>query len=653
MDETQKGDSVAGGRIPLVTEIMAYLGGILAVAGVGVLIGMFWEQLGVFGQVGLTAATAAACLAGGVLIGRIDDPGAHRLQEFLLFIGVAVTGVTIGIAAFHIADSLIETPNPAFNMDPKPGANEWAMLFGFLGAAVVGSVVYWRYRFVLQQIAVAIGVFVFPMFAIQLAVQDFRVSDWSNSILWVALGIAWGAAGLRRLLAPGESTALSISGAGILMGLFALASYSPNYGPEQQPTWPTWLALGGAVLLLLAGVALKKIIFTGFGSVGAMVFVTMLLAERFQDSLILPLAFIMLGVVLMAVAAYVAVRRQRKLAAATPEVAPEPIGPAGLAKSPKPPKPPRLVPVVSEILGYIGGAFALGGGLALITAFADEIGAFGQIAVCAIAAIAGLVGGFMIGRIDDKGAKRLEQFLLAVGVAGAGAAAGLGAYRLVLSGVLGAGGILAVSTAGDWGFFVGSAVAAVVGGVVWWFRRTWLQELAFGISVALACVTVLGDTADRGTRLGRRGGRAGARRGVGRAGVSRRDRARQRGARARVARRDRGIPGDGRYGAKLPLRLGALGGSCRLARLAWTGPADQEVRRGGYRCAGPVAVPAGHTGRGLPQLHSRPDRGHDLGSAVHRRRRGLCDTRAAQEGRSGAGGTLRRVSAIPGPAAPA
>ncbi len=104
MDEAQQEDSVAGARIPLVTEIMAYLGGILAVAGVGVLIGMFWEQLGVFGQVGLTAATAAACLTGGVLIGRIDDPGAHRLQEFLLFIGVAVTGAAIGIAAFHVAD---------------------------------------------------------------------------------------------------------------------------------------------------------------------------------------------------------------------------------------------------------------------------------------------------------------------------------------------------------------------------------------------------------------------------------------------------------------------------------------------------------------------------------------------------------------------
>ncbi len=162
VSETHEATQAPGARIPLVTEIMSYLGGILAVVGVGVLIGMFWEQLGVFGQVGLTAATAAACLVGGVLIGRIEDKGAHRIQEFLLFVGVAVAGVTIGIAGFHIADAIIAEPGPR-TPSTRPGPSEWAMLCGFLGTAIVGSVVYWRYRFVLQQIAVAIGVFFAPV----------------------------------------------------------------------------------------------------------------------------------------------------------------------------------------------------------------------------------------------------------------------------------------------------------------------------------------------------------------------------------------------------------------------------------------------------------------------------------------------------------
>ena len=312
------------------------------------------------------------------------------------------------------------------------------------------------------------------------------------------------------MLAPGETTALAISGGGILFGLFSLAMYNPNFKPgfadaaTGRPMWPMWLALGGAVLLLLAGVALKKIVLTGFGSVGVMIFIPLILAEQFKASIVVPVAIIMLGVVLMAIAAFVAMRRQRQLAAAPTEVAPEPAAPLAAAEAATPPKSPRRVPVVSEILGYAGGAFALGGGIALITVFADEIGMYGQIAVCAVAAVAGLVGGFMIGRIDDRGAKRLEEFLLFVGVAGVGAMKGLAAYRIVDAGLLGSSGILAPSTAVDWGLFIGATAAAIVGGIVWWFRRTWIQELAFGVSVAAGARDISRDTAGRGARLGRR-----------------------------------------------------------------------------------------------------------------------------------------------------
>ena len=140
----------------------------------------------------------------------------------------------------------------------------------------------------------------------------------------------------------------------------------------------------------------------------------------------------------------------------------------------------------------MGGAFALGGGIALIVAFADVIGIFGQIAVCAVAAIAGLVGGFAVGRIDDRGAQRLEQFLLFVGVAGVGAMTGLAVYHLVATGMLDSWGRLFVaSTATDWALFLGATAAAIVGGIVWWFRRTWLQELAYGVPVAMALLTSL------------------------------------------------------------------------------------------------------------------------------------------------------------------
>ena len=206
----------------------------------------------------------------------------------------------------------------------------------------------------------------------------------------------------------------------------------------------------------------------------------------------------------------------------------------------------------------------------------------------------------MIGRIDDKGAKRLEQFLLAVGVAASGAAAGLGAYRLVLSGVLGAGGILAVSTAGDWGFFVGSAVAAVVGGVVWWFRRTWLQELAFGISVALACVTVLAIPQTEGPdwvvgavvlALGVVWGALGYR-GV----IEPVNAALALGSLGVIA----GFLAMAGMGPQAPYVWALWSGLAAALGLLGLGLVTKRYVGGGYRRARTVAVPAGHSERGLP-----------------------------------------------------
>ena len=271
VDETQTVGPESAVRIPLVTEIMSYLGGILAVAGVAVLVGMFWDTLGIVGQVGLTGVTAVACLAGGIFIGRIQDKGAHRLQEFLLLAGVLVSGACIGIVGFHIADALIEIPAPEFNMEYIPGAGEWGVFAGFLGIAVVGAVVYWRYRFLLQQLAFALGVFVAPTLAIPLFVRP-TVDEWANAVIWVTLGVVWAVAGMRRKLPPGETTALTVSGAGILFGLFAFSFFNPGH-QEVRVLWPLWVCAWRCRTPPCCRVALKKIVLTGFGAAGVMIFI--------------------------------------------------------------------------------------------------------------------------------------------------------------------------------------------------------------------------------------------------------------------------------------------------------------------------------------------------------------------------------------------
>jgi hypothetical protein len=473
-----------GGRVPLATEILGYLGGAFAAAAAVALIGTFWDALGAVGQLGLSGLVAAACLLGGVVFGRIEDRAARRLQQFLLFLGVAAIGGFAGIAAWHVADPLLKVP--ADNPDMLLGPGEWALFVAFLAIAIVGGIVYWRYRFAGPQIVVGIGAGMTVVAGVTVAYGRVDAPSWMVAAPLVALGVAWGALGLRGLLPPRESTALSVSGATTFFGLYLLATWSDESAARGAIAhWPLYTALAGALLLLVAGIALKRIVTIGFGAAGAVVFVPMLLGEVFSSSIAVPVSILLLGVLLILAGVGVAVRPRR------PEKAPVDEAVAGQPAEAASPAPVRRVPVATEILGYIGGAFCMGAGIALVVGYAEQIGVWGQIALCAVAAAAGLAGGLAIGRIQDKGAKRLEQFLLAVGATGAGAMVGLGVFRLVDSGAIAATGVLGRGNAGDWAWFLGAAVSAVVGGVAWWFRRTWMQQIVFGVSVALACVTVL------------------------------------------------------------------------------------------------------------------------------------------------------------------
>jgi hypothetical protein len=485
MERTDVEEHGPGGRVPLATEILSYLGGAFAAAAVLALMGMFWDTLGAVGQLGLTGLVAVACLVGGMVIGRIDDRAARRLQQFLLFLGVAAIGGFAGIAAWHVADPLLAVPpdNPAGLLGPQ----EWASFFAFLTVAVVGGTVYWRYRFAGPQIAFGIGAAMTALTAVMLSYGHLDVPGWRIAIALLAVGLAWGAAGLRGMLPPGEKTALSVSGTMLLFGLFILATYSDEFTSSgAYAHWPLYTALAGALLLLGAGVALKRLVTIGVGAAGVVLFVPMLLGEVFASSITVPASILLLGVLLIIAGVGVAVIRRR------PGKRPESEAAVQEAEAVAPPAPARKVPVVSEILGYIGGAFAMGAGIALIVGYADQIGIWGQITLCGVAAIVGLAGGFAIGRIEDKGAKRLEQFLLAVGATGSGAMVGLGVFRLVDAGVFGATGITGRGNAGDWAWFLGATTAAIVGGVAWRFRRTWMQQIVFGVAVALASVTVLG-----------------------------------------------------------------------------------------------------------------------------------------------------------------
>ena len=150
------------------------------------------------------------------------------------------------------------------------------------------------------------------------------------------------------------------------------------------------------------------------------------------------------------------------------------------------------IPAVAEALGYVGGALALSAVIALVVTFWTEIGVYGRVGIAAALAVAGLAGGFAMSRVKDPAGRRLSQFLMFVGVAGVGAAAGFAVQEYVINAISPPMRVdSAADKAAEWAWFAAAAAVALSGGIVWWFQRTWLQHLAFGVGVAASSLLVL------------------------------------------------------------------------------------------------------------------------------------------------------------------
>lgn len=152
----------------------------------------------------------------------------------------------------------------------------------------------------------------------------------------------------------------------------------------------------------------------------------------------------------------------------------------------------RRIPPIAEAFGYIGVALAFAALATLVAMFWEDLGVWGRTGVSAVVAIAGLAGGLLLERLEKPAARRLSQFLLAIGVAGVGCAVGFIAQHIAIVQI---GPPMRVSlareTASEWAWFLGMFAAAIAGGLVWWKRHAWLQHLVFGGAVGLSTLLVL------------------------------------------------------------------------------------------------------------------------------------------------------------------
>ncbi len=169
-------------RIPVVSEALGYLGGILATVGLVLIVSRYWPDLAFGGRLALSGTTAAALLGAGFAVHEEADPAFARLRWALWLAGAAAAGLTAGVAA-----------------DGLDVASTEGIVLAVSSTVTVVSGALWRGQDrVIQQATALVGVLVTAGTAVALVGPNLA----SGLTVWTLAAGLVGAGLLRRTTAP-------------------------------------------------------------------------------------------------------------------------------------------------------------------------------------------------------------------------------------------------------------------------------------------------------------------------------------------------------------------------------------------------------------------------------------------------------------------
>jgi hypothetical protein len=275
----------AGGRRTVIAEALGYVGGTLAlVAGVAIGAGQF-ARLGDGGKIALLAVVTTALLAAGWWLRGGRGATVRRLGSLLWFLSVgSFAGVlqvwVEGRASFWFGSEL---PVAA-------------------GATAYAAALWLLERRSLQQVALFLpGAATAVLLATEVGGDGPRPDELPAGWALLALGAAWLELGRRGVIRPRRTSE-------------ALAALALTAGAETlwggTAGWALLLGLVLALGLVVAGSVLRRTVLLGMGSAALLLFLAEVAGE-YWTSLGPPLAILLVGIGLVAVAVIVSRLQQR------------------------------------------------------------------------------------------------------------------------------------------------------------------------------------------------------------------------------------------------------------------------------------------------------------------------------------------------------
>lgn len=257
------------GRLPL-TEALGYLGGLLALSGAMTLVAQYWQELPTAGRLGLLAAVALVTWLVGARIGDGSVSALIRLRGALWLASSAAVAVFAG----QFASDVVRV-------------EESVAWLAAGAAAATHAGLLWRLRDrPAQHLACLAGVIIVAGSA-----ADFSRQNGAIGLAVAVAGALWLAAHWMVVLPP---PVIALTGG----ALAVLAGVGINGGdwPDASPL----LGLAASIAFVAVGVGTDRTPLTIVGLIGAIAYLPWTVGHFFADSLGVPLAMLLCGVVLLA-----------------------------------------------------------------------------------------------------------------------------------------------------------------------------------------------------------------------------------------------------------------------------------------------------------------------------------------------------------------
>ena len=269
-------------RIPLITEVVAYLGAALAVGAVAALVGPHWDEISHGQKLLGSAAIAIALVVAGALLRGTAEPAVRRLAGVLWTLGLGAMTGFLALVLFDLAPGQDPAPWSAFVLGAAVGITARVMLL-FLPSPPLLVALF------LGAVTAVLGAGAWAIDAGWTWLED--LTPW-RGIAILIVSVAFLVAGLRGALTP-RISAITIGAVGAVV--------APMFSMEASG-FGALLGVGVAAALLATSVWQRSTPMLVAGAIGLFVYLVATIVHYLSGTVGVPLALLLSGGVLLCVA---------------------------------------------------------------------------------------------------------------------------------------------------------------------------------------------------------------------------------------------------------------------------------------------------------------------------------------------------------------